>query len=323
MRSVTFIGGQALLDHQAKLELLHFVTKRYNLAIYKMVCFMNWQDFLSTQTLTEQLNTTAGLYPVTALAVLQISGTDAATFLQGQITGNVHDVTEQQAKFAAMCNPKGRVISTFILKKHTDGFLLILPTALITTVKERLQRYVLRAKVSLTLTDLSVLGVSSSNTDFLSTEQHCIHLGQRDLLLTNDVAAVWQDFLARGYQATTEQCWQYLDIVAGLPWLTLDTSEQFIPQMLNLDALGGISYSKGCYTGQEIVARTHYLGKAKRALFVAESSITAQPNTDIINAAGQGVGLVLASAFNTLLIVLQDGATSELTLKGYNAAITL
>lgn len=286
---------------------------------------MNWQDFLNTQTLNKQLTGAAQLYPITQLSVLELSGIDAAKFLQGQVTCNVNEVTEQQGRFGAMCTPKGRVISTFILSRQGDTLLMILPTVLQQTVKERLQKYVLRAKVNLTLKECYLLGVSSENTEFLSCEQNRIHLGQRDLVLCaeDELETVWQEFVARGFEATEESCWQYLDIVAGLPWLTLETTEQFIPQMLNLDVLGGISYNKGCYTGQEIVARTHYLGKAKRALFVAESNITPETNTEIVTANGQTVGTVLTAALNKLLIVLQEGATGDLSLKGYNAPITL
>ena len=111
--------------------------------------------------------------------------------------------------------------------------------------------------------------------------------------------------------------------MSGIPWLTVATSEQFIPQMLNLDKLGGISLTKGCYTGQEIVARTHYLGKAKRALFVAECPTeNPEPNASIIDASGQVVGNVLQAHDGKLLVVLQltDTDTAQLRLNDYNQA---
>ena len=156
------------------------------------------------------------------LRALAITGNDAPTFLQGQTTCDVNE-----NKLGAFCNPKGRVISTFVLLKNENDFVLILPKSLFTTIQERLQRYKLRAKVEITETNLP---------EFTLPE--------------------------------------------NMPWLCPETSEQFIPQWLNLDTLGGISFTKGCYTGQEIVARTHYLGEVKRRLFVArcETNFDIEPN---------------------------------------------
>ncbi|MDD1641600.1 MAG: tRNA-modifying protein YgfZ, partial [Methylococcaceae bacterium] len=130
--------------------------------------------------------------------------------------------------------------------------------------------------------------------------------------------------------------WRYLDILAGMPWLTTETSEEFIPQMLNLDILGGISFNKGCYTGQEIVARTHYLGKTKRTMFLAECDTpsTPLPNSIIIDdgtGTEHAIGKVLLAQRShaeheneksscKLLIVLQvsDSDTYSLKLKDDN-----
>ncbi|CAG1023505.1 partial tRNA-modifying protein YgfZ, partial [Patescibacteria group bacterium] len=170
---------------------------------------MNWQDFLNTQTISDNISAdTPRLYAVTHLSVLTISGSDAATFLQGQITCNVHDVTEQNSRFGAICTPKGRVISTFILAKVHDDFLMILPTELLPVVKERLQKYVLRAKVQFHI-EQCVLGVSADEAEFLNTKQENdvvrVHLGQRDLLIcnTDNAQTVWSDYINQGFQATT------------------------------------------------------------------------------------------------------------------------
>jgi hypothetical protein len=127
--------------------------------------------------------------------------------------------------------------------------------------------------------------------------------------------------MAQGFQVRDAAHWLYLDIETGMPWLTLATSEQFIPQMLNLDKLGGVSLTKGCYTGQEIVARTHYLGKAKRTLFLAECQIAKpEPNSDIIDTGGQVLGNVLLAENHKTLVVLQNSDTAQLRLKDYNQA---
>jgi hypothetical protein len=276
------------------------------------------------------------LYPIAHLAVITISGNDAAQFLQGQITCNVHDVTATHSSLGAMCTPKGRVISTFLLAKSADDFLLILPVELLETVKKRLSMYVLRSKV--TLTDISdslcLLGLTDvSNAVFLATDTLDsvvrVHFGNRDLIIADEqnISRLWSESMALGYQATNSMHWLTLDILAGIPWLSTATSEEFIPQMLNLDKLGGISLTKGCYTGQEIVARTHYLGKAKRALFIAQcQTATPEANAAIMDANGQMVGNVLIAHDDKLLIVLHlgDTDTTRLQLKDYNhAPVTL
>ncbi|MEN9597265.1 MAG: hypothetical protein RL236_1699 [Pseudomonadota bacterium] len=193
------------------------------------------------------------------LRALAITGNDAPTFLQGQTTCDVNE-----NKLGAFCNPKGRVISTFVLLKNENDFVLILPKSLFTTIQERLQRYKLRAKVEITETNLP---------EFTLPE--------------------------------------------NMPWLCPETSEQFIPQWLNLDTLGGISFTKGCYTGQEIVARTHYLGEVKRRLFVArcETNFDIEPNCSILDENDTTVGNVLAIQNGLVQCVLKmDAQNSSLHL---------
>ncbi|WP_394752185.1 YgfZ/GcvT domain-containing protein [Crenothrix sp.] len=224
------------------------------------------------------------IYPLTHLAVLSVTGKDAANLLQGQVTCNVNEVSERKAIFGAMCNPKGRVISTFLLLKSTEGFLLVLPHALLGPVKKKLQMYVLRSVV--TLTDCSdtlcLIGLSTSEQplakqfdvqgqDSISVQFSALENRQLVIAQTDKAVILWSDYsVNQGFNAANTAAWQTLDIMSGIPWLSEDTSEEYIPQMLNVDKLGGVSFNKGCYTGQEIVARTHYLGKTKRALFIAE-----------------------------------------------------
>ena len=186
------------------------------------------------------------------LGVLKITGDDAALFLQGQTTCDVNS-----DKLGAFCNSKGRVISTFVLLKVENDFLVILPKSLLPTIQKNLQRYKLRAKIEITETDLPEF-----------------------------------------------------DLPENMPWLCPETSEQFIPQWLNLDLLGGISFTKGCYTGQEIVVRTHYLGEVKRRLFVVrfETEIKITPNCSIIDESGGAVGNVLAAQNGLVQCVLNVGS---------------
>lgn len=311
-----------------------------------------WKNFLLAEqaifeTDTEAVFTPAAdksnrrIYPVAQLAVLTVSGKDAATLLQGQITCNINDVSEEKSSLGALCNPKGKAIATFLLVKSADSYLLVLPVELLACVKKRLQMYVLRSEVILTdSTDaLCLIGLLSPSARpgqalFATTRDGVISInlssnGARCLIIAepDKAMALWSDHVRRqGFQPENSDQWRYLDIIAGIPWLTTETSEEFIPQMLNLDKLGGISFNKGCYTGQEIVARTHYLGKAKRAMVLAEcdTSVLPAPNSTVIDNSAdseQAVGKVLLAQNSQqhckMLIILQiaDSMAYSLTLK--------
>lgn len=281
------------------------------------------------------------IYPIAHLGVLTVAGSDAAKFLQGQITCNINDITDTKSSLGAMCNPKGRAITTFLLVKSADAFLLILPQELLASVRKRLQMYVLRSAVTLTDSsdELCLIGLADGASqpgqapDFATSREEniVVNLQNRCLIIVkaDNVQKFWVDQVKLGFQPEDSAQWRYLDIISGIPWLTETTSEEFIPQMLNLDKLGGISFNKGCYTGQEIVARTHYLGKAKREMFVAECGTLAspEPNSIIIDDNAdteQGIGKVLCAQNRQnsckMLIVLHvsDTNTYNLRLKNYN-----
>ncbi len=321
----------------------------------------NWKNFLLSQHATFKSDTCISfpanadnndntIYPVAHLAILTISGKDAGQFLQGQITCNVNDVTEIKSSLGALCNPKGRAITTFLLVKTGDTFLMVLPEELLGPVKKRLQMYVLRSDVTLTGSSdqFCLIGLSHPENQaeplFATSQQELITVNfsatqSRYLIIAEaeKAIALWSDRVGnQGYQPGDSEQWRYLDILSGIPWLTTETSEEFIPQMLNLDLLGGISFNKGCYTGQEIVARTHYLGKAKRALFLAEcyTPSTPAPNSTIFDdstGTEQPLGKVLLAQRSKaehgnertlckMLIVLQvsDGDIDNFKLKDNN-----
>jgi folate-binding protein YgfZ len=317
----------------------------------------NWKNFLLSQNASFENdtqisfpakadNTGKAIYPIPHLAVLAVSGKDAAKLLQGQITCNINDVTAIKSSPGALCNPKGRAITTFLLVKTDDAFLMVLPEELLEPVKKRLQMYVLRSDVTLTdkSDQLCLIGLCHPATEpeplFATNQQEIITVNlsttqSRSLIITepDKAIALWSERVNnQGFQPESPEQWRYLDILSGLPWLTTETSEEFIPQMLNLDLLGGISFNKGCYTGQEVVARTHYLGKAKRALFLAEcdTPFLPAPNSAIIDdstGTEQAIGKVLQAQRShaahencKMLIVLQvsDSGTYNLQLKDNN-----
>ncbi|NJA08496.1 folate-binding protein YgfZ [Methylococcaceae bacterium WWC4] len=264
----------------------------------------------------------ATLYPATGLAAIEVIGADSARFLQGQLTCDIQQISETQASIAAFCNAKGRVISTLLVIKKTNGYWLVMPTSLVTPVIEKLRKYVLRAAVTLgdASDRLSVAGLTIA----AGHEFHSLPLPEKDwsvghapltivklpgrrrfLILEKHDSAILTDLISR-----PETDWRYQDMLDGLPWFDASQSEQHLPQMLNIDGLGGISFTKGCYTGQEIVARSHYLGKVKRRLLVGgcAGELTIAPGTPVLDGdTGQTVGGVLSSAHNgdtRLLLVL-------------------
>jgi folate-binding protein YgfZ len=281
------------------------------------------------------------IYPIPDLTVITVAGNDAAKFLQGQMTCDVNAVTETLSSLGAFCNAKGRVITTFLVIKNKNVFLLIMPVELLATIKKRLHMYILRADVILTDSsdEFCLIGLCHADNQsdtreqpFATSEQKngsiTINLPQNRYLVLaepEEAIATWSNQVHnQDFKPGNSSQWRYLDIISGIPWLSTETSEEFIPQMLNLDKLGGISFNKGCYTGQEIIARTHYLGKAKREMFLAEcnSLIPPEPNTAIIDErAGEeeAVGRVLQAQNQQnickMLIVLQTSGNTAYNLK--------
>ncbi len=275
------------------------------------------------------------LYPLCDFSVISITGDEAEQFLQGQLTCNVKNISHTQASLAALCNAKGRVISTLIICKTGENYLLILPSSMEDSVLARLKMYVLRAKVSIqsSSNDLCLCGLQLPvdnmppqplpHDAFASSkieQAHIIKLpggeANRYLAIVENAAAPqqWQYFIDNfQMQPANSAAWTFLELSSGLPWLSETHSEEYIPQMLNIDKLGGISFDKGCYTGQEIIARTHYLGKAKREMHLASCPPAAEitDSTSIVNSnTNQSVGKILSFAKNEgkchLLFVLSD-----------------
>ncbi len=280
------------------------------------------------------------IYPIAHLGILTVAGSDAAKFLQGQITCNVNDLSDIKSSLGAMCNPKGRAITTFLLVKNADAFLMILPKELLAPVKKRLQMYVLRSNVVLTDSsdELCLIGLSddAAQPDYQFTtsrqeENIVVNFQGRYLVIAepDNARAFWSKQVNQGFQPEDSAQWRYLDILSGIPWLDTETSEEFIPQMLNLDKLGGVSFNKGCYTGQEVVARTHYLGKAKREMFLAECDALTPPEPNSIitgddTSTDESLGKVLYAqnrgGICKMLIILKVSDTDayNLKLKDYN-----
>jgi folate-binding protein YgfZ len=254
---------------------------------------------------SEKSSTHKKIYPVTHLGLIEVRGKDAATFLQGQVTCNIPEVTLKTSRFAALCNPKGRVISPLLILKsfiNPDSFFLLLPFDLTEKVIQHLSIFILRADVqlqnrsddycltglNLVASSLPAINLPQKPFDTLNEELTFLHLPGKNhrylvLATSGQTQQLWQSSLASGFSAADSTLWRFLDISAGLPWFPAQQSAKYIPQMLNIDKLNGISFNKGCYTGQEIVARTHYLGKNKREMFLAECEKTTKLNSEAVD----------------------------------------
>ena len=204
-----------------------------------------------------------------ALGAIRFEGPDATTFLQAQLTADLRLLGPGRSGLAAWCSPQGRVIALLQLTPLEEGWLAILPRELSAAVADRLRRFVMRARV--VVSDLSeelvVAGVSGGESGSFETCPGVTTLRltvERDLLAAP--AGRLRDALA-GVPPADDGAWDLDCIRLGEPQVFAPTSEHWVPQMLNLDLLGAVSFHKGCYPGQEIVARTQNLGRIKRRLF--------------------------------------------------------
>jgi hypothetical protein len=199
------------------------------------------------------------------LGVLRFAGIDALSFLQGQVSNDTRRIAEGQSLLAAYSSPQGRVLALMHLLPHSTGVIAILPRDLVLPTLEAMRRFVLRAKVKIddASDELTVSGHHGARDAQSSAMGAAVVGGDVQRYWVIGGPSVAGDALEAQW---VERDWRLADIRAGLPQIYLATREAFVAQMLNLDLLDGISFSKGCYTGQEIIARTQHLGRIKRRL---------------------------------------------------------
>jgi len=191
-------------------------------------------------------------------ALIKISGTDAEEFLQNQFTNDIKKLDNSNLQINAYCQHQGKIITLFWVMRSSDGFLLSFPDDLVEKVISRLQMFVIMSDVLIkdVSEELSQIGLIDEKVEgsYLINER-------MSLLITSSKEQIVKN-------STIDDEWMKASIDSQLPEVFLSTSEKFIPQMLNLDKNEvGVNFSKGCYPGQEVVARLHYLGEAKRRLF--------------------------------------------------------
>jgi folate-binding protein YgfZ len=226
------------------------------------------------------------------LGLIAITGKDASIFLQNLLTNDVSEVNEQHSQLTGLCNPKGRLLAIFRLFQWNSNFYLILPRNLLESVLKRLNMYVLRTQVSLTdassqFCHFGLAGPQASNelkyllnkvpatvNEVHQTPSYCVICVPGEpprfevLGEFNIIQKLWND-LSKIAAPVGNNFWELLTIRAGIATIYPETQESFIPQQVNLELTNGVSFTKGCYPGQEIIARMHYRGKPSRRMFLA------------------------------------------------------
>ncbi|CAN5380908.1 folate-binding protein YgfZ [soil metagenome] len=266
--------------------------------------------------------------PLTDLGLIALTGEEATHFLHNQLTNDVEHLGPSEARLAGYCSPKGRLMATFLMWKTADVILLQLPRELQAALQKRLQMFVLRAKVKLAdvMAEHVMLGLAGaraaavlpqwfpamplapyqkaeSEAGTLIRLANAIGSPRFQWITTPSVAQDAWPILTRDVNPAATAAWRLSDIHAAIPQIRLATQEQFVPQMINYEVVGGVNFKKGCYPGQEIVARSQYLGKLKRRMMPASVlSATAKPGTEVFSAsdAGQPCGMIVNAELNAL-----------------------
>ncbi len=195
------------------------------------------------------------------LSVIRFRGEDAGSFLHAQVSADVLALAAGESTFACYCEPKGRVLALLLVYRNDDDYYVIMSRALATAVSDRLKIYRMRAKVDIEFMNrFTVSGLQADKPPEPVLEPaQAIQLAGSDRWLVLTSAEDGPDT-----DEKLQEEWKVAELRLGITWLSPPTSGEFLPQMLGFEELGAVNYRKGCYPGQEIVARTHYLGKVKR-----------------------------------------------------------
>lgn len=279
--------------------------------------------------------------PLPQFALLAVTGEDARAFLHGQLSNDVEHLTAGFARRAGYCSPKGRLLASLLVVPHADGFMLQLSRDLAAPIAKRLTMYVLRSKVKVIDAGEAWMQFGAWGRDAAVQLRGCgyevpgnpmqvaagpngivIALGDERFLVFGPAQA--GATLSARFAQVAPEWWTLADVRAGVPTVTLPTQDQFVPQMANFELIGGIDFKKGCYPGQEIVARSQYLGKLKRRMYrgqVEAGSAAPVPGQDLFGTEPQAVGMVVNAApspgggYEFLVVMLSSAAEEAGTIR--------
>ncbi|WP_417861980.1 YgfZ/GcvT domain-containing protein [Vreelandella venusta] len=252
------------------------------------------------------------------LAALDVKGADAEKFLQGQTSAQVSLANGFFAPLTCFCTPKGRMLANAqLLKISNDHYRLLLSTSLIDMLASHLAKFAAFYRVELQpQSSMLIVGASESANEVaqafglaLPDQPYTHHSNAQATALCQPGPGRWlisiedsaeQSAIEINDDEDALNTWQLADIRSGLAWLTAPQQDHFLPQMLNWEALGGISFKKGCYTGQEVVARAHFRGQVKKRLVRVTASVSSLPQVGdtLVDEQEKTVGEVVSSAFS-------------------------
>lgn len=254
--------------------------------------------------------------PLDDLTALAARGPDAAAFLQGQLSQDIELLADRGALFAGLHNPQGRCLALLrLFHLGSDQILLVMPAEIADGVRALLGRFVLRSRVRIEDARGSWRIYGITGPDAEAAAETRLHLPLDPMGLRQLIVAPPGEPLPQGHVASRAS-WRIDDIEAGLPEVLQPTAGEFVAQMLNLDAIGAIAFDKGCYTGQEIIARAHYRGQVKRRmqLFHTDSTDTLVPGQRITLDDGRRAQVVMAE-------LIEEGGQEFLAVTTHAASV--
>lgn len=301
----------------------------------------DWLDFLATRQLSDDgehfgnpgaelvaARDATVVVPLIDQDLIRASGEDAPGFLHNLLTNDVENLADDGVRFAGLCTAKGRLLATFHLWHDGPDLMLAMSADLQPAILKKLSMFILRSKVKLTDPGLVLIGLAGAGAqaiaDAFSDHVRAVPVGGNRYLLamTPPTAIELWPRLAAGAAPAGVAAWRWLEIAAGQPRVVAATQEAFVPQMVNMElpAVGGVIFTKGCYPGQEIVARTQYLGKVKRRMYRARMDQALPPGTEVFTteSGDQHCGALVTVApspdggYECLVVVQSSGvATGE------------
>lgn len=282
-----------------------------------------------------------GIAPLPHLGIIRAAGADAASFLHNQLTNDVLLMKDGQCRLAAFCNAKGRMQASFVVyKRSAEEVLLICRKDLLAQTVKRLSMFVMRAKAKLSdaTDEFQLLGLAgdavaqalvsaTASASSASEPWQRLAIGTADVLTLypalGQPRAFWlapNEVPAPSGQPLSADLWQMGEVMSGIAWVELATFEAFVPQMLNYESVDGVNFKKGCYPGQEVVARSQFRGTLKRRAFIAQSTAPMVAGQEVFSSldATQPCGLVAQSASDeanhVAILELQLSATDNSSL---------
>ncbi|HMN22414.1 MAG TPA: folate-binding protein [Ottowia sp.] len=282
-------------------------------------------DMPATQTHSAAALPAGGVAPLAHLGVIRARGEQAGAFLQGLLTQEMEQLPVGQGRLAALCSAKGRVLASFVAcRQAPDEFLLVCSEDLLTETLRQLARFVLRSKVRLdeATADFKLrglLGRAASQAQPGAARNGAVAPLTVPLAPADAVQrALWLaplDAVEPVGAALAGSDWAFAEVRSGVATVAAATAGQFVPQMLNYESVGGVSFRKGCYPGQEVVARSQFRGAVKRRAFVAQVAGPAQAGDEVfaVEPAGTPCGLIVQAA------PAPDGGTAVIAVLGLSA----